>query len=71
MTISSVNVLGAVRTRKDFLARIFDPLLSANRDAPYTLAEALAEIYAGGNKLNKFGTKPFNEFGWAPTNTWG
>ncbi len=55
MTISSVNVLGAVRTRKEFLARIFDPLLSANRDGPYTLSEALAAVYAGGHKLNKFG----------------
>lgn len=55
MTISSVNVLGAFRTRRSFLERIFNPLLSSNRDAPYTLAEALTEISAKANKLHKFG----------------
>ena len=55
VTISSVNVLGATRTRRDFLGRIFNPLLSANRDAPYTLAEALTAVLAGASQLSKFG----------------
>ncbi|KAI9793214.1 MAG: hypothetical protein M1816_000635 [Peltula sp. TS41687] len=54
VTVSSVNVLGAFRTRRSFLERIFNPLLSSNRDAPYNLAEALAEVSAKANTLHKF-----------------
>ncbi|KAI9673490.1 MAG: hypothetical protein M1817_002953 [Caeruleum heppii] len=54
VTISSINVLGAPRTRKGFLQRIFDPLLSANHDRPYTLAEALEKVSTSANQLHKF-----------------
>ncbi|KAI9845039.1 MAG: hypothetical protein M1838_001919 [Thelocarpon superellum] len=54
VTLSSINVVGARRTRKDFLARIFNPLLSANHDRPYTLAEALREVAYSANQLHKF-----------------
>ena len=55
VTISTVNVLGASRTRRDFLGHIFNPLLSANCDTPYTLAEALTAVSARANQLRKFG----------------
>ncbi|KAH0536205.1 hypothetical protein FGG08_006913 [Glutinoglossum americanum] len=54
VTISSVKVLGATHTRRGFLERIFNPLLSANQDRPYTLAEALKEVQIGADKLQKF-----------------
>ncbi|KAL8799647.1 MAG: hypothetical protein Q9200_007485 [Gallowayella weberi] len=50
-TISSVRVLGAHNTRSSFLKRIVDPLLSANRDRPYTLSEALRETQYAVDKL--------------------
>ena len=55
-TISSVRVLNAPHTRRSFLERIFQPILSANNDRPYTLAEAIREASIGANKLTKFGT---------------
>ncbi|KAI4184179.1 MAG: hypothetical protein LQ346_006153, partial [Caloplaca aetnensis] len=54
-TVSSVRVLGAVNTRPGFLKRIIDPLLSANRDRPYTLAEALRETQYATDKLSRHG----------------
>ncbi|KAF2473399.1 uncharacterized protein BDR25DRAFT_257829 [Lindgomyces ingoldianus] len=55
VSISSVRILHANRTRRTFLERIVDPLLSSNRNEPYTLAEALNEIGGATNKLNRFG----------------
>lgn len=55
VTISSVRVIGANNTRRAFLDRIFAPLLSANRDAPYTLTEALQEVGTAADKLRRFG----------------
>ena len=53
VTISSINVVGAPRTRKSFLERVFNPLLSANQDRPYTLAEALQKVSRSANQLNR------------------
>ncbi|ORY14319.1 surface antigen-domain-containing protein [Clohesyomyces aquaticus] len=55
VTISSVRILHANRTRRTFLERIVDPLLSSNRDEPYTLEEALKEIGGATDKLNRLG----------------
>lgn len=54
-TISSVQVLHAPNTRRSFLENAINPLLSANRDRPYTLSEALREISATADKLGRFG----------------
>lgn len=54
-TISSIRILHAEHTRRGFLKRIFDPLLSANRDRPYTLAGLLQEVSTEVDKLNSFG----------------
>lgn len=54
-TISSIRVLNATNTRKGFLERIFKPILSANHDRPYTLAEAIREVSIGADKLHKLG----------------
>jgi outer membrane protein insertion porin family len=56
VTISSVRILHANRTRKSFLERIVNPLLSANRDEPYTLEDAIKEVGEATDKLNRFGT---------------
>ncbi|KAL4869332.1 hypothetical protein BDV12DRAFT_185224 [Aspergillus spectabilis] len=53
-TISSVQVLNASHTRRGFLEQIFNPLLSANQNRPYTLSEALREISARADKLSRF-----------------
>ena len=53
VTISSVRVLGATHTRHGFLERIFHPILSHNREGPYTLQEALQEIGGAVDKLNR------------------
>ncbi|GAM84097.1 hypothetical protein ANO11243_020890 [Dothideomycetidae sp. 11243] len=55
VTISSIRVLHATHTRRGFLERIFDPLLSKNKDAPYTFQEALGEVGESVEKLNRFG----------------
>ncbi|CAO2647864.1 Nn.00g087860.m01.CDS01 [Neocucurbitaria sp. VM-36] len=55
VTISSVRILHANRTRRTFLERVVNPLLSANRDEPYTLEEALKEVGDATDKLNRFG----------------
>jgi outer membrane protein insertion porin family len=54
-TISSITVLGAPNTRRSFLAGILNPLLSANRDRPYTQSEVVREVAASARKLDKFG----------------
>ena len=54
-TISSITVLGAPNTRHGFLERIFNPLLSVNRDRPYTQSEVVREVAATAQKLNRFG----------------
>ncbi|KAL4877267.1 surface antigen-domain-containing protein [Aspergillus karnatakaensis] len=54
VTISSVQVLNASHTRRRFLEQIFNPLLSANQKRPYTLSDALQEISARADKLNRF-----------------
>jgi outer membrane protein insertion porin family len=58
VTISSVRILHANRTRRSFLERIVQPILSANREEPYTLEEALKEVGDATQKLNRFGKKP-------------
>ncbi|KAL1303387.1 hypothetical protein AAFC00_006780 [Neodothiora populina] len=55
VTISSVRVLHATHTRRGFLEKVFDPILSHNQDAPYTLQEALRNLGGAVDKLNKFG----------------
>src|SRR4051812_10770244 len=57
-TVSSVTVLGASNTRRAFLNRLINPLLSANRDRPYTQSELIHEISRTANKLRKFGNWP-------------
>ncbi|CAG8948390.1 unnamed protein product [Penicillium salamii] len=53
-TISSVQVTNAPHTRRSFLERSLNPLLSANKGRPYTLAEALREVSATADKLSRF-----------------
>jgi hypothetical protein len=55
VTISSVRILHANRTRRSFLERVVEPILSANRTEPYTLEEALKEVGDATDKLNRFG----------------
>ncbi|KAI5287114.1 hypothetical protein KEM54_006239 [Ascosphaera aggregata] len=55
VTISSIEVNNARNTRPSFLARILNPLLSANREEPYTLDNALKEISSATEKLQRFG----------------
>ncbi|KAL9102164.1 MAG: hypothetical protein Q9163_002664 [Psora crenata] len=52
-TISSIHILGAGNTRPSFLKRIFDPILSAHKDRPYTLSEAIREVSRGVTQLRK------------------
>jgi outer membrane protein insertion porin family len=61
VTISSVHILHANRTRKSFLERVVNPLLSANNEEPYTLQEALEAVGGAVNKLNRFGAWISNE----------
>jgi outer membrane protein insertion porin family len=55
VTISSVRILHANRTRRAFLERIVKPILSENRAESYTLEEALKEVGEATEKLNRFG----------------
>ncbi|ESZ98419.1 hypothetical protein SBOR_1200 [Sclerotinia borealis F-4128] len=55
VTISSIRLLGPTHTRRSFLDGIFKPLLSASRDEPYTLSEALQELSTATNKLRRHG----------------
>ncbi|KAJ9654898.1 hypothetical protein H2201_008922 [Coniosporium apollinis] len=54
VTISSVRVLHATHTRRSFLERIFNPLLSANKDGPQTLQDVLQEVHTAADKLKRF-----------------
>lgn len=54
-TVSSVTVLGAPNTRHAFLERVVNPLLSANRDRPYTQSEVIRETASVAEKLRGFG----------------
>ena len=54
-TVSSITVLGAPNTRHGFLQKIVNPLLSANRDRPYTQSELIHEVAKTADKLRKFG----------------
>lgn len=54
--ISSVQVISAPHTRRSFLERILNPLLSENKGRPLTLSEALREISATADKLGRFGS---------------
>ncbi|SMR46894.1 unnamed protein product [Zymoseptoria tritici ST99CH_3D1] len=55
VTISSIRVLHATHTRHGFLERIFNPVLSHNRQNAeyYTLREALSEISGAVDRLNR------------------
>ncbi|KKK14432.1 hypothetical protein P175DRAFT_0502351 [Aspergillus ochraceoroseus IBT 24754] len=53
-SISSIQVLNASHTRRGFLERIFNPLLSTHQKRPYTLSEALREVSARADKLGRF-----------------
>jgi outer membrane protein insertion porin family len=55
VTTSSVTILGAPNTRHSFLRRIVDPLLSANRDRPYTQAEIIQETSKVAGTLRRLG----------------
>jgi len=48
-------VINATHTRRGFLEKIFNPILSHNADGPYTLQEALKEVGGAVDKLNRFG----------------
>jgi outer membrane protein insertion porin family len=50
-----VHVIHANRTRRGFLERVVNPILSANRSEQYTLEEALKEVGTAADKLNRFG----------------
>jgi outer membrane protein insertion porin family len=57
VTVSSVRVLNANRTRRGFLEHIVNPILSANHKEGYTLQECLNEVGTATEKLNRFGKK--------------
>lgn len=54
VTINSINFIGGNHTRRSFLDKIFDPLLSVNRDRPYTLSEALHQVSLAATRLQRF-----------------
>ncbi|KAH8598666.1 surface antigen-domain-containing protein [Bisporella sp. PMI_857] len=54
VTINSISFIGGRNTRRTFLDRLFNPLLSTNRDHPYTLAEALNKVSSTVTKLRRF-----------------
>ncbi|EXJ58061.1 hypothetical protein A1O7_05484 [Cladophialophora yegresii CBS 114405] len=54
-TVSSVTILGSPNTRHGFLQRVVEPLLSSNRDRPYTQSELIREVAKTAEKLRKFG----------------
>ncbi|KAL6718440.1 hypothetical protein ACLMJK_004530 [Lecanora helva] len=55
-TISNIHIRGATRTRKSFLDRIFNPILSTQ---PSTLEEAINQVSVGAEKLRRLDI--FNE----------
>jgi len=54
ITISAVQVLGATNTRRGFLERLFDPIVSKTDNQFYTLREAIAAISQRVDKLSRF-----------------
>jgi len=68
VTISSVRILNANRTRRGFLERVVNPLLSANREEQYTLEEALKEVGDATQKLNRFGKRARELYAWTMSN---
>ncbi|KAL8815939.1 MAG: hypothetical protein Q9191_008402 [Dirinaria sp. TL-2023a] len=52
--ISSIRVLNAKHTRNGFLKHIFEPIIQANKERPYTLAEAIREVSIGADKLHRY-----------------
>ena len=58
-TISSITVLGTPNTRRGFLERIFNPLLSVNYGRPYTQSEAVREVVIQAQRLSRFGMVHF------------
>jgi outer membrane protein insertion porin family len=52
-TIGAIRVIGAPNTRKGFLEKILNPLLSANNDRPYTFGEALRNVNYAADKLHR------------------
>ncbi|KAF3480723.1 sorting assembly machinery subunit [Arthroderma uncinatum] len=53
-TISSVQVLNAPNTRRGFLEKALQPLLSENKGRTLTLSETLEEVAKCTNRLNQF-----------------
>ena len=62
-TVSSVTILGSPNTRHGFLRRVVEPLLSANRDRPYTQSELIHEVSKTAGKLRKFGVCDYGACG--------
>ncbi|CAI6340407.1 unnamed protein product [Periconia digitata] len=64
VTVSSVRILNANRTRRAFLERVVNPILSANHEEGYTLQDCLSEVGKATEKLNRFGIfkQPINVF---------
>ena len=54
-TISSITILGANKTRRDFLERIVNPIRTVNQNQPSTLADVHREVSIAANKLHKLG----------------
>ncbi|PNS15744.1 hypothetical protein CAC42_4196 [Sphaceloma murrayae] len=55
VTVSSIRVLHATHTRRGFLERVFNPVLTSDNNGPFTLREALSELGTSVDKLNRFG----------------
>lgn len=66
VTISSVRILHANRTRRSFLEHVVNPILSANREEQFTLEEALKEVGKATDKLNRFGNEASAWRQWPP-----
>lgn len=67
-TVSSITVLGAPNTRDGFLKQVVSPLLSANRDRPYTQSEVIRETASVAEKLRGFGMAATDLHDWLVTN---
>ncbi|KAF2645022.1 hypothetical protein P280DRAFT_466259 [Massarina eburnea CBS 473.64] len=55
VTVSSVRILNANRTRRGFLQRVVNPILSAKNAGEYTLQDCLSEVGKATETLNRFG----------------
>lgn len=56
MHIHSVHVEGAKNTRRGFLEKVFEPVLSKEKQQNYTLESAMRELQKATGKLHHFGT---------------